>query len=227
MRLLLGGLLLSSLCAPSSWSASSNTLVVIQSPDVTVTEGEAVDINCCWTESLVRGRVKWFKNQTVIKEELINQSQRSLNEQEKKCLTLNIPIQPEAAGRYVCEVSVEIPILFTTKGNGTVITVTARLNQTGTKGQEQQNSTSSLPLPLIIGLAAIVPVFIVALICFCSLRRKQEAVRVIYEVPHTDSDVAEMDKHSTSSSRGSSQWCQVTVYESFDYFERVEHKGSG
>ncbi|CAG5929518.1 unnamed protein product [Menidia menidia] len=189
MRLLLGGLLLSSLCAPSSWSASSDTLVVIQSPDITVTEGEAVDINCCWT---------WFERG-----------------------------RHEAAGRYVCEVFVEIPILSTAKGNGTVITVTARANQTGTEGQLQQNSTSSLPLPLIIGLAAVVPVFLVALICFCSLRRKQEAVRVIYEVPHTDSDVAEMDKHSTSSSRGSSQWCQVTVYESFDYFERVEHKGSG
>ncbi|KAM9836683.1 uncharacterized protein ACBR49_019123 isoform 2-T2 [Aulostomus maculatus] len=51
--------------------------------------------------------------------------------------------------------------------------------------------------------------------------------RVIYEVPHTDSEVADLDKHSTSSSRGSSQWCQVPVYESFDYFERVETKPSG
>ncbi|XP_074480138.1 uncharacterized protein LOC141760924 isoform X3 [Sebastes fasciatus] len=52
------------------------------------------------------------------------------------------------------------------------------------------------------------------------------AAMVIYEVPHIDSEEVEMDKHSTSSSRGSSQWCQVQVYESVDYFERVQTKES-
>lgn len=38
-----------------------------------------------------------------------------------------------------------------------------------------------------------------------------QAARVIYEVPHIDSEVAEMDKHSTSSSTGSSQWVSPVV----------------
>ncbi|XP_030195076.1 uncharacterized protein LOC115530037 isoform X2 [Gadus morhua] len=55
--------------------------------------------------------------------------------------------------------------------------------------------------------------------------RLDRAARVIYEVPHEDSEV---DGTSTSSSKGSSQWCQVPVYESFDYFECVvESKGGG
>ncbi|CAL8377451.1 unnamed protein product [Gadus morhua 'NCC'] len=70
--------------------------------------------------------------------------------------------------------------------------------------------------------------FPVALICLWKLQRRRgldRAARVIYEVPHEDSEV---DGTSTSSSKGSSQWCQVPVYESFDYFERVvESKGSG
>lgn len=37
------------------------------------------------------------------------------------------------------------------------------------------------------------------------------AARVIYEVPHIDSEEADMDKHSTSSSRGSSQWVSVSA----------------
>lgn len=44
----------------------------------------------------------------------------------------------------------------------------------------------------------------------CSTGSSQ-AARVIYEVPHVDSEVAEMDKHSTNSSRGSSQWVSIMV----------------
>ncbi|CAL8377445.1 unnamed protein product [Gadus morhua 'NCC'] len=62
----------------------------------------------------------------------------------------------------------------------------------------------------------------------CQLRKRQEFdqdATVIYEVPHEDSEV---DGTSTSSSKGSSQWCQVPVYVSFDYFECVvESKGGG
>lgn len=36
-----------------------------------------------------------------------------------------------------------------------------------------------------------------------------QAARVIYEVPHIDSEVADADKHSTSSSNGSTQWVSL------------------
>ncbi|KAM4537129.1 uncharacterized protein PAE49_021517 isoform 2-T2 [Odontesthes bonariensis] len=221
MKLSLSVLLLGSLCAPSSWSASSDTFAVSQKPDVTVTEGQTATIDCCWTKEFISGRVKWMKNQTEIKEMTFrNNSQESQN----SCSTLTLPkIKLEASGRYICSVTVDIPRLTTVEGSGTVITVTVRPDQNTT----DQDLRSSLQFPVIIGLGVVVPVFLIALICFCAVRRNQaQEARVIYEVPHTDSEVAEMDKHSTSSSRGSSQWCQVPVYESFDYFEQVVTKGS-
>ncbi|KAM6909498.1 uncharacterized protein FYW49_013337 [Xenentodon cancila] len=92
---------------------------------------------------------------------------------------------------------------------------------------QEVGSARHLTTPAIIALVVIVPLLIIALICFFALRRNQgHATRVIYEAPHFDSENAEMDKHSTSSSTGSSQWCQVPVYDSLDYFERVETNGS-
>lgn len=43
-------------------------------------------------------------------------------------------------------------------------------------------------------------------LCVCGATGSANAARVIIEVPHIESEEVEMDKHSTSSSRGSSQW---------------------
>ncbi|KAK5848635.1 hypothetical protein PBY51_006232 [Eleginops maclovinus] len=97
-------------------------------------------------------------------------------------------------------------------------------NTEGNSTKEDGNDTNT---SLITSLAVMTPLLLITLVCFCCMLRRQErAAMVIYEVPHIDSEEVEMDKHSTSSSRGSSQWCQVPVYESFDYFERVENKES-
>ncbi|XP_033507963.2 uncharacterized protein LOC117272920 isoform X1 [Epinephelus lanceolatus] len=231
MKLLLRSLLLTSLCTISSWSVSSGTLVVTQSPDVSVMEGETVNITCCWTLGFGRMRVAWLKNQTNTNKteisRLINQSQGLMPNETSNCLHLTFPnVTREDSGRYICKVTVEIPSLTVVNGNGTVITVTA-------KGNTMDNTTggsisSPSKLAIIIPLAAVASLLLIILICFGTLRRRRaQAARVIYEVPHIDSEEAEMDKHSTSSSRGSSQWCQVPVYESFDYFERVQTKESG
>ncbi|XP_034413385.1 uncharacterized protein LOC117747948 isoform X1 [Cyclopterus lumpus] len=214
MKLLLSSLLLASLCALSSWSVSSpGTPAVTQSHDVSVEEGGTVDMSCCWTPNFDRVRVYWLKNQTAIKDDIINSS---------NCSNLTVPnVSREDSGRYICNVTVEIPYLAIVVGNGIVIIVTAR--------DETEDNTAGglLQSPVIIPLAVVAPLLLIALVCFCFLRRRQaQAARVIYEVPHINSEEAEMDKHSTSSSRGSSQWCQVPVYESCDYFERVENKES-
>ncbi|KAM9335432.1 uncharacterized protein ABDE67_020411 [Symphorus nematophorus] len=233
MKLLLSSLLLASLCALSSWSVSSGSRVVTQSPDVSVMEGETVTITCCWTGQSDRMRVQWLKNQTNIETILKNQSQGSLPKETSNCLNLTFTsITGEESGRYTCQLIVEIPFLSTLKGNGTVITVKTRANNTEDNTDMDSHlgpaNSDSLPHPVIISLAAVASLLLITLACFCTLRRRQaRAARVIYEVPHTDSEEVEMDKHSTSSSRGSSQWCQVPVYESFDYFERVQTKESG
>ncbi|KAF1380395.1 hypothetical protein PFLUV_G00163260, partial [Perca fluviatilis] len=230
MKLLLSSLLLASLCALSSWSVSSDTLVVTQTPDVFVMEGGAVNITCCWTRQFERVGVQWLnhKNKTsIIQTEIFiwtNSSQGSLQKETSNCSHLIFTnVTREDSGRYICKVSLEIPLLIVVSGNGTVITVS---DKTSTKDSAAEGG---LPLPVLISLAVVAPLLLITLACFCTLRRIQgsQAARVIYEVPHIDSEEVEMDKHSTGSSRGSSQWCQVPVYESFDYFERVQTKESG
>ncbi|XP_047242438.1 uncharacterized protein LOC124881006 [Girardinichthys multiradiatus] len=227
MKLLLRSLLLSSLCALSSWSVSSDTLVVTQSPDVSFHEGETGNISCCWKEKNGRVNIKWLKNQTLVENKtVINQSTSSQNKQANSCTVLIFPnFAIRDSGRYICEVTVEIPMLLKVEGNGTTITVTARGNTTNclSENTKDEHKVQSV----ILAVAVVVPLFLIALACFCTLKRKEgQAARVIYEVPHTDSFEAEMDKHSTSSSKGSTQWCEVAMYDSLDYFERVETKGS-
>ncbi|XP_034712765.1 uncharacterized protein LOC117934844 isoform X1 [Etheostoma cragini] len=225
MKLLLSSLLLASLCALSSWSVSSDTLVVTQDPDVSIMEvGGAVNITCCWTSQHLRVGVKWLKN--PINETIqtgMFKPQGSLLNKASDCSHLILTnLTREDSGRYICKVSVDIPFLNVVSGNGTVIIV---INNNSTKDNNTRDPNTN---PLLIPLAVVVPLLLIPLVCFCALRRIKgsQAARVIYEVPHIDSEEVEMDKHSTGSSRGSSQWCQVPVYESFDYFERVQTKES-
>ncbi|XP_067436078.1 uncharacterized protein [Thunnus thynnus] len=235
MKLLLSCLLLAPLC--SSWSVSSTgTLHVTQTADVSVMEGETVNITCCWTWTFGRVErvgVNWLKNQTEIKNKTrvisTNISQGCQQKKACNCSTLTFTnITRGDEGKYYCKVIEEIPLLTEHKGNGSVITVLDRDINIKDKTEEGSFSSSTgNSLPLIITLAVVAPMLLLTLLCVCILRRKQAiAARVIYEVPHFDSEVADMDKHSTSSSKGSSQWCQVVVYESFDYFEHTERKQS-
>ncbi|XP_036969174.1 uncharacterized protein LOC119027815 isoform X1 [Acanthopagrus latus] len=229
MKLLLSSLLLASLCALSSWSASSVKFLVTQSSDVSVREGETVNIACCLTGEFQRATVTWLKNQTSMGHGiLMKKPESSLQKNTSDCSNKTfINITREDSERYTCKVNIEIPFHLEVKGNGTVITVTSRVNATDDTVEEGPPN-SSLTLYIIICLAVVTPSLLLALACFYNLRKKRAtAARVIYEVPHIDSEEADMDKHSTSSSRGSSQWCQVAVYESFDYFERVQTKESG
>ncbi|XP_041840424.1 uncharacterized protein LOC121639328 [Melanotaenia boesemani] len=130
MKLLLSSLLLTFLCAHFSQCVSSDTIVVKQTPDVSVQDGETINITCCWTENIERTRVYWLKNQIFIKNETNHKPQESLNQQEDSCSTLIFPnITRNDSGRYICRVNVEIPVFKDVEGNGTIITVTSRENK--------------------------------------------------------------------------------------------------
>ncbi|XP_075890040.1 uncharacterized protein LOC142893389 isoform X1 [Nelusetta ayraudi] len=222
MRLLFSSMLLASLCAPVSQSAS----VITQSPDVSVMEGEAVNITCCWPEQDERFTLNWMKNQTEMKIKTFLTKQD--NEQKSPtCSSLTFEsIKREDSGKYTCKLTVEIPKLASYEGNGTIIKVTTKDNTTTTEAPHPGGSSSTYT-PVIV-LTAVAPLLLIAIICYCKLRRKKASTaRVIYEVAHRDSDVTDVDKHSTGSSTGSTHWCQVPVYESFDYFEGVQTKPSG
>ncbi|KAJ0055906.1 hypothetical protein NL108_015340 [Boleophthalmus pectinirostris] len=214
MKLLLSSLQLASLCALSSWSVSSE-VVVRQSKDVTVEEGAAAKISCC-IEGIGWKIVTWLKNQSVIDTQRLN---------EAKCSFLTLEnITKDHEGTYFCKVTKDIPILETLYGNGTVLTVKFK-NETSQKQEiGSGDALNNVPLFAVI---AVAPILLIALICvICQRRKRVQAARVIYEVPHFDSETPDPDKGSTGS-RGSSQWCQVPVYESFDYFEHTEAKKSG
>ncbi|KAL3046662.1 hypothetical protein OYC64_004615 [Pagothenia borchgrevinki] len=220
MKLLLCSLLLASYCALSSRCVSSGTFVVTQSPDLSVEEGETVNITCCWPLQFESVTVNWMKHDTELESfNFKNHSQGS------NCSHFTLSnVTREDSGTYICRVTVEIPVLTIKEGNGTVITV---VDNTEVNTTREHQRSLSVERSVIICLAVMTPLLLITLLCFCCLRRRQaRTARVIYEVPHINSEEVEMDKHSTSSSTGSSQWCQVPVYESFDYFERVENKES-
>ncbi|XP_078132224.1 uncharacterized protein LOC144534264 isoform X2 [Sander vitreus] len=129
MKLLLSSLFLASLRARSSRSVSSDTLVVTQTPDVSVTVGGAVNITCCWTHQLGQVRVNWLKNhenETIQTEIFLrtNLSQGSLQKETSNCSHLIFTnVTREDSGRYICKVVMEIPSLNVVFGDGTVITV--------------------------------------------------------------------------------------------------------
>ncbi|XP_029310216.1 uncharacterized protein LOC115023402 isoform X4 [Cottoperca gobio] len=123
MKLLLCSLLLASLHTRSSWSVSSGTVDVTQTPDVSVMEGETVNISCCWPTHFERVRVTWKKNQTL-KTEHFNNSQRSQQKEISNCSHLTFTnVTRGDSGRYICCVTMEIPFLNKGKGDGTFITV--------------------------------------------------------------------------------------------------------
>ncbi|XP_025762280.1 receptor-type tyrosine-protein phosphatase-like [Oreochromis niloticus] len=169
MKLVLRSLLLTSFCTISSWTVSSGMLVVTQSPDVSVMEGETVNITCCWTGMFERAGVAWLKNQTVIKREAkFFQSHGSLKKEAKNCSSLNISnIRTEDSGTYICKVTVEIPSLFESKGSGTIITVREKTNDT-----DYNNHTDSTPSSsTVIFILRSLP-FILLVLIFCCFRNK-------------------------------------------------------
>ena len=104
-----------------------------QTADVSVVEGETVNITCCWTgtfERVERVRVNWLKNQTEIKNKIrTNTSQGCQQKKACNCSTLTFTnITREDEGKYYCKVNVEIPFFTVVEGNGTVITVKDRDN---------------------------------------------------------------------------------------------------
>ncbi|CAL8376807.1 unnamed protein product [Boreogadus saida] len=208
--------------------------------DVEVSEGDSVTLHCCLRAiNPKKYRVNWLKNEGQILHqptavrydgEGCGSALSPVNNGTCGCATLTLAnVTRNHTGRYVCKVTMDKPKLIQYLGNGSMITVTERRSPTNGTTQKNSAEHAAMSFPVVLSLGIVMAAaFFATLICLWKLRKRQgldRAARVIYEVPHEDSEV---DGTSTSSSKGSSQWCQVPVYESFDYFERVvESKGSG
>ncbi|XP_034532190.1 uncharacterized protein LOC117807191 isoform X2 [Notolabrus celidotus] len=134
MKLGLSWLFLAFLHVHSSWSVSSGTLIVTQIPDVSVMEGEDVNISCCWEGDFDRVIINWQKKQTKVKSEVFNSENGTKESQQKVtsgCSHLTFPnITKANSGRYTCKLTVVIPSYAQVNGSGTVITVTDKENTT-------------------------------------------------------------------------------------------------
>lgn len=137
----------------SGVSATGKGLSLVQSRDVTIMEGENLNITCCWSEQVGTLKVSWMKNpnETQVKYEIVVNTTKQDNERKiLTCSSLTFEsIRREDSGNYTCKLSVDIPTLSVSEGNGTIVTVTTKDNRTTTttttktEGKKQQQNTAA------------------------------------------------------------------------------------
>ncbi|CAJ1086614.1 basement membrane-specific heparan sulfate proteoglycan core protein-like [Xyrichtys novacula] len=113
-------------------NSAEGIFVVTQSPDVSIVEGETMNITCCWKGEIDRAKVHWVNNTTRAMGHLIFRShifEKHLPKMTSACLTWTSPNTSKAdSGRYICRVEVELPALTVAEGYGTVVTVMTNEN---------------------------------------------------------------------------------------------------
>ncbi|KAK3546552.1 hypothetical protein QTP70_026923, partial [Hemibagrus guttatus] len=222
------GLLASCLC---SWGSGSFS--VSQSPStVILDEVDQVQIICSWNISIVHGaKVKWFKNNQKLE---LNQSDRFTETcKNNTCTTLVIKnADRNDEGLYICCVTQDIPFLLTVNGTGTNVTYKGNTDDGKVTSTTQTNSATTSQsqfgsLEAVVGAMASAAGVILS-ICVCvwwiKTRNRQSERVVIREGPPSEGDEPEHseDGGSSRTSRGSTQWYMVPVYESYFDLQRSD-----
>ncbi|KAK3567974.1 hypothetical protein QTP86_027392 [Hemibagrus guttatus] len=222
------GLLASCLC---SWGSGSFS--VSQSPStVILDEVDQVQIICSWNISIVHGaKVKWFKNNQKLE---LNQSDRFTETcKNNTCTTLVIKnADRNDEGLYICCVTQDIPFLLTVNGTGTNVTYKGNTDDGKVTSTTQTNSATTSQsqfgsLEAVVGAMASAAGVILS-ICVCvwwiKTRNRQSERAVIREGPPSEGDEPEHseDGGSSRTSRGSTQWYMVPVYESYFDLQRSD-----
>lgn len=89
-------------CVSAGESVITKGLSVTQSSDISIVEGEAVFINCCWSQ---RDQVSWRKTQTAVKYETA-----AKQESKQEMLTYSsLTFRRVDSGKYACKLHVELP----------------------------------------------------------------------------------------------------------------------
>ncbi|KAG9274733.1 hypothetical protein AMEX_G11779 [Astyanax mexicanus] len=230
LSLLVCGLFISSLCSSSD---SSLDVSVTQTPsNLTVEEGQSVDISCCWNKIIPNIKVRWIKPNQINKDlptEIINTN----------CSVVSIRNAcNNDTGLYICEVLLDIPVLVTVKGKGTTVRLVEKKPDNNTTGFTNSSLEAPPPAqpplvpPLVPIVGASVPAAVI-LICLCvsvavwRTCRKPERM-VIREGPASEGEEPEHSEGDDSSrnSRGSTQWYMVPVYESYFDLQRNDEEES-
>ncbi|KAF6739044.1 hypothetical protein FQA47_001396 [Oryzias melastigma] len=207
------------LCVLSTWSVSLNTDNVRQTADIDVFEGEFVNIYCCWTGG--RGEVMWFKNDSP----LTDMTLETHNNEMEECSILNfVWITKWDSGRYVCEITFEIPVFAKIRGNGTTITVKTRKEQAYTIAEapappDRSSVITVILLPVVLPLLLSITVFLF----LHEPRNHALTSTVVFTVTCSDSE--EEQTATCSPWRGCSQW--ESECSSLICYKKDQTRGSG
>ena len=112
-----------------------------ETADLEVWEGDTITLHCCLRAiNPTEYRVNWLENEDQIPHqptavryegEGCGSALSPSNNGTCGCATLTLPnVTRNHAGRYVCQVTMDKPILNQYRGNGTMITVTERRSPT-------------------------------------------------------------------------------------------------
>ncbi|KAL2079638.1 hypothetical protein ACEWY4_025382 [Coilia grayii] len=196
---------------------SNKNLSVLQLPiSLTLTEGENASIQCSWNKTEQRIKVNWLKNGTKWME---SSKRIEINSAQENLVIHNT--SRNDSGFYVCEVIQETPKLHKHLGGGTQVTVNSKTNSITT--ETKQSGKPGLPLAVTVSLAVIGGLLVICVslgIWRIRMTGQQHENTIIREMVATDSEEPRnMDEQgedsSCNSSRGSTQWCQVPVYEAY------------
>ena len=120
---------------------TKDDIKLYETADLEVAEGDSVTLHCCLRAvNPEKYRMNWLKykgpilqQQTAVRYdgEGCGSALSPVNNGACGCATLTLPnVTRNHAGRYVCQVTMEKPILNQYWGNGTMITVTERRSPT-------------------------------------------------------------------------------------------------
>ncbi|XP_044137758.1 uncharacterized protein LOC122928684 [Bufo gargarizans] len=202
-------------------------ICITQDPVLNVSYLDIARISCHWnSDKGQQFRIVWRKHISSPGEEngtelcSVLRTENSSNSEVRSKITCNATnnsslltihgVTKDDGGKYVCEVTREIPTLKKGRGDGTQLYV-----QDDIRGQPKHMN--------LVGAIAILP--FVALTAYFLCKRKKRTPKKIpqnrsqehVELNQMQPNAAKAEEDS-SSSTNSVQWAVSTLYESFDYF---------
>ncbi|XP_058249992.1 uncharacterized protein LOC131355613 [Hemibagrus wyckioides] len=226
------GLLASCLC---SWGSTDSFYVTQFPSEVELTKGKEIQIICSWNITVQGAKVKWFKNNQKLE---LNQSDRFTETCKNNNSTTLMIKKAERSdeGLYICEITQDIPHLLKVNGTGTNIIykknrdddVGKVTTSTQTNSATKSQTRSVAPEMAVWASASATGVILFICVCVCvwwiKTRNRQSERMVIRQGPPSEGDEPEHseDGGSSRTSRGSTQWYMVPVYESYFDLQRSE-----
>ncbi|KAI5101595.1 hypothetical protein C0J45_8798 [Silurus meridionalis] len=217
-------------------AGSSDGFSVTQTPHtITLMEEVEIQINCSWNINNTGLKVNWIKDNQRIHSDQKHRITEIYNNSSAR-LVIKHPDFNDS-GVYTCQVIQDIPRLIIKRGGGTNVTYQRKrsnssdespLSSTAKTLSTASPNTQSGPMTGLVGSVSAVAVTLSICLCLSvwgmKHRCRQSERTVIREGPPSEGEEQEAseDRGSTATSRGSTQWYMVPVYESYFDLQRSD-----